>query len=128
MTEDFSSGFKKFSRCDRCVALQDGQVGQQRPDERPTSTTISTRGSLQNLGRAYATILHSAGKRNVAVWSTIGSVGVASAADLNKLLFLNSTVQPGPGTGGEMSNPEVSVTARRPAAPSLITLVRKLVR
>ena len=58
----------------------------------------------------------------MAVWSTIGSVGVASAADLSKLLFLNSIVQLGPGTGGGISNPGVSVTARSPAAPSLITL------
>jgi hypothetical protein len=58
----------------------------------------------------------------MAVWSTIGSVGVASAADLSKLLFLNSIVQLGPGSGGGLSNPGESLTARSPASPSLITL------
>jgi hypothetical protein len=35
----------------------------------------------------------------MAVWSTVGSVGVASAADQSKLLLFNSVVQLGPGTG-----------------------------
>lgn len=35
----------------------------------------------------------------MAVWSTVGSVGVASAADQGKLLLFNSVVQLGPGTG-----------------------------
>ncbi|MBV8138629.1 MAG: hypothetical protein JO121_23825 [Deltaproteobacteria bacterium] len=47
---------------------------------------------------------------------------MASAADLSKLLFLNSIVQLGPGTGGGLSNPGANATAKSPAAPSLITL------
>jgi hypothetical protein len=50
----------------------------------------------------------------MALWSTVGSVGVASAADLSKLLFVNSIVQLGPGTGG-ISNPVVSAAAKTPA-------------
>lgn len=36
----------------------------------------------------------------MSAWSTVGSVGVASAADQSKLLLFNSVVQLGPGSGG----------------------------
>jgi hypothetical protein len=60
----------------------------------------------------------------MAVWSTVGSVGIASAVDQNKLLLFNSVVQLGPGTGGVSKSLDVSggVGAESLGVPALSTL------
>jgi hypothetical protein len=59
------------------------------------------------------------------LWSTVGSVGIASAADQSKLLLFNSIVQLGPGTGvivGGAAESEGISTSSRPSEPHLQVL------
>jgi hypothetical protein len=54
----------------------------------------------------------------MAVWSTVGSVGVASSADQSKLLLFKSVVQLGPGTGVIVARPSEHVGVPVSSDPS----------
>ena len=68
------------------------------------------------------------------LWSTVGSVGTASAADQSKLLLFNSVVQLGPGTGvlvgGAAESGSISTSSRSsdPNVQVLGTVINAVIR
>src|SRR6266568_8717022 len=58
-----------------------------------------------------------------AIWSTVGSVGIASSADASKLVIFDSIVQLGPGTGIAGSIPAARIAGTPRIAGNLVTAV-----